>query len=915
MANNIAVKITADVADLTAKRAILSSELKAATSDLNSFAKAANENSAGKAVSADMLKAADSVAKTRAQIKLLDGEMKGLGSHGGGQNALFNILDRSRLGVIQEAGAKIPIFGSAVAALGPAGIAAAAGLAAMAFAAEKATKAAEWAEELKRASTTLGLTTTQLQEFDFALNAMGIDVAKGREALSGLEKTIGLVESGLARSMSVKAFTDGLKISPEDLRGWGTLEEQLPHILDAMAKLDPEERAALSQRLKIDPEVMTSMIEARGRMSDLIDEAHRFGVIISADVIAKSSESAGKMREWKAVIDGELRVAFIQLAPAIVGMAQAVAEGAKGFADFLKGVEHVLGPIGQFFTAANDAARGVTGLKVSIGEMLSAMIPGLGPMREFVGLMQQIGAADTASADRLNAIREGINAMTAPAAKPQDLAAPKVAKHKKGGGGASIMSEWEEQLHAQEIASNDFFADNTARELAFWQGKLALTKAGSKEWLDVQSKIYEAQKKLAHDAYDEHLAVLAVQLAADKDNWAKEQADWNAKLAFIKDHYGAESKEYLSAYREFEAAQREHQHVMAQIAKDADKERLDELKGSLATQRTIRQEDARTAESLINERGKAGGAFGDIRAALQVAALHKQLAQQEVADLNATYAAENTLREADVANTARAFGEQSAQYAAAMNAKKAADAAFYNQHAVLENQMVNQEIADQQKIRSAWHSVVDPMVSTTGTQIKGLIEGTETWGQALRNIGEEALNLVIEAIERMIEQWIVNMIVGKAAQSSTAVAQVASYAGVAGAAGVASMAGAPFPLDLGAPAFGASMSAAALGFAGLASLAVGTNVVPTDMLAQIHAGERIIPAADNAALIAAVAGGAGANGVRGGDFHGNFGVTVNAGHGGLDGRQIVRALESSQGHFAKLLKGMHRGGHFNFARG
>jgi hypothetical protein len=38
----------------------------------------------------------------------------------------------------------------------------------------------------------------------------------------------------------------------------------------------------------------------------------------------------------------------------------------------------------------------------------------------------------------------------------------------------------------------------------------------------------------------------------------------------------------------------------------------------------------------------------------------------------------------------------------------------------------------------------------------------------------------------------------------------------------------------------------------LPSFAVGTNYVPTDMVAQIHRGERIVPAADNAALMSAL---------------------------------------------------------------
>ncbi len=42
-----------------------------------------------------------------------------------------------------------------------------------------------------------------------------------------------------------------------------------------------------------------------------------------------------------------------------------------------------------------------------------------------------------------------------------------------------------------------FFADSKSEELAFWQDKLALTQAGSKEQLAVESNIYQLEKQLA----------------------------------------------------------------------------------------------------------------------------------------------------------------------------------------------------------------------------------------------------------------------------------------------------------------------------------------------------------------------------------------------------------------------------------
>ena len=88
--------------------------------------------------------------------------------------ALNNVFKNVRIGVIEEGSTKIPIFGAALEALGPAGLTAAAGLAAVAGAMELAKSAAEYSEEIANTADKLGITTKALQEYNFAALASGV---------------------------------------------------------------------------------------------------------------------------------------------------------------------------------------------------------------------------------------------------------------------------------------------------------------------------------------------------------------------------------------------------------------------------------------------------------------------------------------------------------------------------------------------------------------------------------------------------------------------------------------------------------------------------------------------------------------------------------------------------------------------
>ncbi|MCW1984989.1 UNVERIFIED_ORG: hypothetical protein M2348_000700 [Sphingomonas sp. R1F5B] len=455
----------------------------------------------------------------------------------------------------------------------------------------------------------------------------------------------------------------------------------------------------------------------------------------------------------------------------------------------------------------------------------------------------------------------------------KDILKPKKEKKTKG---PSATQDWNQELRAQEIAANDFFGDQTERELQFWQGKLALTKQGSREWLEVQGHIYDSSKTLARQAYQDHLADLNLQIEADRNSWSKTQADWAEKLAFIKSKFGEQSDDYKNAAREWTRIQAQHDEQELKEAQQHGERMVEALRRSLDTQATIRQNDASVREAQINA---SAGAMpgGNIAAAQKMAALYQQLAQQQLADTQTLYAAQSAALDEAIARATAKYGQDRARYQDLLDAKLEADRQYAAQRRVLESQQRVQAIQDTNAVKNAYRSYIQGTVQASVSGFTGLLTGQKTWAQAASGIYQSVLQAVEQQLVQMATTWIIEHLLMKSVAKQTTGDGAKSYVGQAGAAGVASMAAAPFPLNLGAPAFGAAMATAAGAFAAMASFDVGTNVLPTDMIAQVHAGERIVPAADNAKLLELTAMGAGAagGGHRSGDTHLHYNPTIN----------------------------------------
>jgi hypothetical protein len=194
--------------------------------------------------------------------------------------------------------------------------------------------------------------------------------------------------------------------------------------------------------------------------------------------------------------------------------------------------------------------------------------------------------------------------------------------------------------------------------------------------------------------------------------------------------------------------------------------------------------------------------------------------------------------------------------------------AIRNKYAIKQQALVNQ-VTNHSK--QQYKEMTDTIAGSLSNFFESWWTKEKTFAQARDDLLKSWATSVISMLANMAAKWaatkVAEMVLGKTA----AVSNVASHSAAAGAAGVASFAGAPWPINMGAPAFGAAMAATAASYGALASASGGFDI-PAGMnpLTQLHQKEMVLPAHIAEPLRDQLAGGGGSGTIiiqaTGGDF-------------------------------------------------
>ena len=343
------------------------------------------------------------------------------------------------------------------------------------------------------------------------------------------------------------------------------------------------------------------------------------------------------------------------------------------------------------------------------------------------------------------------------------------------------------------------------------------------------------------------------------DKW-KQQADEEAnakyasELAFLDKRTAADRGDAAAEARDLEQRALLYQeHVLAL-------QKIDEQYAE--RKRSLEREELQDALSADNAKLSDGLAKLDAEyRAHQISAGERYALEQQLTEQ--IYGEE--LKRLDALIATLSAGTKT--YEDAIRQREKIEQEFERRSEANTNQLETEEAAK-------WTALGNSIRSSFNSALDGMLFQGKTFEQGMVTIAEGVIRAFLEMGEKIAEDWIeqqiTSLFVTKSTQGASALGQVSDAAAVAGANTFASTSAIPIIGPELAPAAAAAAVSETMSFAGLIALAAGAWDLRSDMVAQLHRGEMVVP--ENFASGLRAAGGS----FGAGDVNMNYSPTINA---------------------------------------
>lgn len=418
--------------------------------------------------------------------------------------------------------------------------------------------------------------------------------------------------------------------------------------------------------------------------------------------------------------------------------------------------------------------------------------------------------------------------------KDGDTSTPKTKKSKE-----SLMGKFESELAEMKVAFQEkerlegsFVEFSIEQELAFWETKLSQVKKGSNEEKAIRIKI--ANEKLAIDkkAFEAEVTKLKDSMDAIKNNTQAKLEIADTYSEKMKKAYGKESQQYLEAQKRITEIKRQAVEQLLAIDEEATKIEENnalesvEKERDISAQKTVLGMQTKEQE-LIQERQ-----FEDKLYQIKLKAITAKIALlKKDPDLNPV----------ELAKLLSQTEHLRAQHEAKV---RKLDIQVQNEH--------------NKRALSAVQSMKGNLQST----FQALLSGTASLTDGMKSLFQGVVSSIAGYFAEMAATWIEKRLLMLIFGESANKAEIGAAASLAGANGVASFAAAPWPIDMGAPAFGAAMSATAMAYGSIPSAESGFDIPQgVNPITQLHEQEMVLPKAQANAVRDMASKGSGTNGM------------------------------------------------------
>ncbi|WP_448658302.1 hypothetical protein ACPVPU_12635 [Sphingomonas sp. CJ99] len=348
-----------------------------------------------------------------------------------------------------------------------------------------------------------GASTKAIQEFRYAAQMSGSDVATADDAVGKFARTLGLAESGSKKQADLLA---SLGVTSRDF------DTALRQTMDGLAKLPSvAQRNAIALQVfgKSAATLTALMGEGSQGFRSIADEANRYGIVIDEGVLRKAGPANDALDRMRLILDASFAASIADNADALTSLA-------NGFGQIAVGIGGAISKLDEWAFKFKQAVRASIGWTPWGGEASGDAAKGAREMyyREAQARAAQPVARTFASARKAEAARQG-------------AAFPTPASTTGGRSGSNAAREAERR--AQEAQRNlERFQDDLAR---LQEQELSLRQEMS---VDLREQAMFEHQRLAmeRDGFETTLArrVAEGELTAAQAEALRLQFDQNAEM-------------------------------------------------------------------------------------------------------------------------------------------------------------------------------------------------------------------------------------------------------------------------------------------------------------------------------------------------------------------------------------------------